>query len=67
MLVGIVVSIWLFCNQTKYVGVVPSAHPAVGDLTPEVGFLISALLYLVLFRVLRPRTTAESPAEYARP
>jgi purine-cytosine permease-like protein len=70
MFVGIVVSIWLFSNQTKYVGVVPSAHPAVGDLTPEVGFVISAVLYLVLFRVLRPRTTldeAVSAVDYARP
>ncbi len=70
MFVGIVVSIWLFCNQTKYVGVVPSAHPAVGDLTPEVGFLISAVLYLVLFRVLRPRASlddAPAAVEYARP
>jgi NCS1 nucleoside transporter family len=62
MLVGIVVSIWLFSNQTKYVGPVPSAHPAVGDLTPEVGFVISAVLYFVLFLALRPRTTVSEPA-----
>jgi NCS1 nucleoside transporter family len=69
MFVGIVVSIWLFSNQTKYVGVVPSAHPAVGDLTPEVGFVISAVLYFALFHVLKPRTTPAETAtavEYAR-
>ncbi len=59
MAVGMAVSIWLFSNQTKYLAPVPKAHPAVGDLTPEVGFVISAVLYLVLFMVLRPRTEAE--------
>ena len=38
MIVGMAVSIWLFSNQTKYLGVVPKHHPKVGDLTPEVGF-----------------------------
>jgi NCS1 family nucleobase:cation symporter-1 len=50
MAVGMVVSIWLFSNQTKYVGVVPKAHPKFGDLTFEVGFVISAVLYFVLFK-----------------
>jgi NCS1 family nucleobase:cation symporter-1 len=50
MLVGMGLSIWLFSNQTEYVGVVPAHHPAVGDLTFEVGFAISALLYAALFR-----------------
>jgi NCS1 family nucleobase:cation symporter-1 len=49
MAVGMVISIWLFSNQTKYVGVVPKAHPKFGDLTFEVGFVISAVLYAVLF------------------
>jgi len=39
------VSIWLFSNQTKYVGFVPSHHPAVGDLTPEVGFALAVVIY----------------------
>jgi nucleobase:cation symporter-1, NCS1 family len=46
MLVGMGVSIWLFSNQTEYVGVVPSHHPAVGDLTFEAGFVITAVIYL---------------------
>jgi NCS1 family nucleobase:cation symporter-1 len=33
MLAGMGISIWLFSNQTEYLGVVPSHVPAVGDLT----------------------------------
>ncbi|WP_375478958.1 purine-cytosine permease family protein [uncultured Jatrophihabitans sp.] len=55
MLVGGVVSIWLFSNQTKYVGVLVKHVPALGDLTFEVGFLFAAVLYGVLFTVLRPQ------------
>lgn len=47
-------SIWLFSNQTKYVGLVPRHHPAFGDLTFEVGLVGAALIYLALFAVLRP-------------
>ena len=46
MFVATVVSIWLFSNQTKYQGLIVKHHPAVGDLTFEVGFLIAAVLYL---------------------
>ena len=46
MLVGVVVSIWLFSNQTEYIGVVPSHVPSVGDLTFEAGFVITAVIYL---------------------
>jgi nucleobase:cation symporter-1, NCS1 family len=56
MLIGIVVSIWLFSNQTKYLAPIPKAHPAIGDITFEVGFVISAIAYFVLFKALRPRT-----------
>jgi NCS1 family nucleobase:cation symporter-1 len=55
MAVAAGVSIWLFANQTEYVGVVPAHHPAVGDLTFEVGFVLAAVLYALLFRLLRPR------------
>jgi NCS1 nucleoside transporter family len=48
MLAGSVLSIWLFSNQAKYVGVVPSAVPSVGDLTFEAGFILSFALYAVL-------------------
>jgi nucleobase:cation symporter-1, NCS1 family len=48
MLAGIVISIWLFSNQTEYVGVVPKHVPAVGDITFAVGFVLTGLLYLLL-------------------
>ena len=46
MIVGMGVSIWLFSNQTEYVGWSPRHHPSVGDLTFEVGFVITAVIYL---------------------
>jgi NCS1 family nucleobase:cation symporter-1 len=46
MIVGVVVSVWLFSNQTEYVGVVPSHFPSVGDITFEVGFVLTAIVYL---------------------
>jgi nucleobase:cation symporter-1, NCS1 family len=46
MLVGMGISIWLFSNQTKYVGLVPTHIPSAGDLTFEAGFLITAVVYL---------------------
>jgi NCS1 nucleoside transporter family len=61
MVVGSVVSIWLFCNQEKYVGPVAKANPGIGDLTPLVGFLLAAVLYVVLARLLTP--AAPAPAE----
>ena len=59
MLVAGVVSIWLFCDQTKYVGPIPTAHPKIGDLTFEVGFLLAAALFLVLSKLLRPKASAD--------
>jgi nucleobase:cation symporter-1, NCS1 family len=47
-------SIYLFANQTGspgYVGVVPKAHPAFGDLTFEVGFVLAAVLYAIFFKL----------------
>ena len=46
MAVGIGVSIWLFSNQTKYVGLVPTHDGNFGDLTFEVGFVLTAVIYL---------------------
>ncbi|MCL2584928.1 MAG: cytosine permease, partial [Streptosporangiales bacterium] len=46
MLIGGGLSIWLFSNQTKYVGVVPSRFGAAGDLTFEAGFVLTAIIYL---------------------
>lgn len=72
MAVGMVVSIWLFSNQTKYHGVVPKAHPSFGDLTFEVGFVISAVLYYVLFKLQHDKqdevlVLPDSPRSPARP
>jgi nucleobase:cation symporter-1, NCS1 family len=60
MAISMGVSIWLFANQTDYVGVLPKHHPAFGDLTFEVGFVLAAVLYAVFFRLQRTRTTEES-------
>ncbi len=46
MLVGMGISIWLFSNQTEYVGVVPTHIGSAGDLTFEAGFVITAVVYL---------------------
>ena len=56
MLVGVVVSIVLFSNQTEYVGLVPTHVPSIGDLTFEAGFVITAVVYLTWHAMrLRPR------------
>jgi len=52
MLVGMVVSVWLFSNQTKYVGLVVKHHAGVGDITFLVGFALSAVLYVVLHKTM---------------
>ena len=46
MLLGVILSVWLFSNQTKYIGPIPTHVPSVGDLTFEVGFVITAVVYL---------------------
>ncbi|HEY0716317.1 MAG TPA: cytosine permease, partial [Streptosporangiaceae bacterium] len=46
MLAGVVVSIIFFSNQTEYVGVVPKHVGSAGDLTFEVGFVLTAVIYL---------------------
>jgi nucleobase:cation symporter-1, NCS1 family len=55
MLVGMVVSIWLFSNQTEYVGFVPSHVTSAGDITFEAGFIITGLIY-ILWRGRNGRT-----------
>ena len=62
MIVGMGLSIWLFSNQTEYVGVVPSHVPAVGDLTFEVGFVVTAVIYLTWHAITDRR---QSPAAVA--
>jgi len=44
-LVGAVLSIWLFANQSYYVGVVPKHNGNFGDIAFPVGFAISFVLY----------------------
>jgi nucleobase:cation symporter-1, NCS1 family len=46
MAIGIGISIWLFSNQTQYVGLVPKHVPSTGDLTFEVGFALTAVIFL---------------------
>lgn len=61
MLVGVVISIWLFGNNELYVGYVPFHWAQFGDVTFIVGFLITGILYYAL-NVGRRRDTAEAPA-----
>jgi NCS1 nucleoside transporter family len=61
MLVGMGVSIWLFSNQTEYVGLVPKHYPSVGDLTFEVGFVVTALIYLIWHQFARTGSAANQP------
>ncbi|MGZ4626901.1 MAG: purine-cytosine permease family protein [Kineosporiaceae bacterium] len=56
MLVAGVVSILLFSNQQKFVGLLARNHPSLGDLAFEVGFVLAAALYATLFSVQRDRT-----------
>jgi purine-cytosine permease-like protein len=49
MLIGMAVSILLFSNQTEFVGFIARNNPSIGDLTFEVGFVLSAVLYWVFF------------------
>ena len=52
-LIGAVVSVWLFSNQTFYTGPIAKAS-SIGDLTPLVGFVLAFVAYFALFRVARP-------------
>jgi NCS1 nucleoside transporter family len=59
MVVGIVLSVWLFANQSDLTGLVPHHHPSWGDITFEVGFVIAAVLYYLLFKLSRSRPARE--------
>jgi nucleobase:cation symporter-1, NCS1 family len=61
MVVGAGVSIGLFANQTEYVGLVPTHWPSVGDLTFEVGSLLTAVIY-VTWRLLAERSARAAVA-----
>ncbi|HEV2638448.1 MAG TPA: cytosine permease [Actinocrinis sp.] len=58
MALGMAISIPLFSNQSDFTGTLAKSHPALGDLTFEVGFVIAALVYLVGFRFLGSRPAA---------
>src|SRR3954470_7500511 len=60
MLVGIVISVWLFADQTQYTGVVPSKWPSFGDIAFFVGFLIAGVLYAVIHSVERSKEPQEA-------
>ncbi len=51
-LVGLVVSVLLFSNQEKFVGVIARAVPQLGDITFFVGFVLAGACYLMLCRGL---------------
>jgi NCS1 family nucleobase:cation symporter-1 len=60
MAVGMIVSILLFSNQSEYVGLVPKRVPEFGDITFEVGFVVAAVLYLILFQFQRDKDIEEA-------
>ena len=62
MVLGVVLSVWLFSNQTKYVGLVPKHAPSVGDLTFEAGFVITAVVYLTWHAITRSGAGSRAPA-----
>ncbi len=53
MAVAMAVSIYYFSNQTEYLGPLPKAHPWLGDVTFEVGFVVAALLYALFLPMQR--------------
>jgi NCS1 family nucleobase:cation symporter-1 len=55
MAVGAGLSIWLFANQSEYLGLVPKHWGAAGDLTFEVGTLLTAVIYLT-WRLIADRS-----------
>ena len=48
------ISIWLFSNQSFYVGLIAGVAP-IGDLTPLVGFVLAGVIYFALFQVFKPK------------
>lgn len=72
LVVGIVIPIWLFANQTIYTGllVAPTekfaggfvADYGIGDLTPLVGFVLAVVVFFALVPVFKPGRGAALPA-----
>jgi NCS1 family nucleobase:cation symporter-1 len=71
--VAMVLSIWLFANQTLYTGLLVQpterfaggfvADYGIGDLTPFVGFVLAVVLYFALVPLLPPAKGAPLPAD----
>ena len=59
MLLGMVLSILLFSNQTRFVGFVARQSSSFGDIAFEVGFVVAAVTYYLI----RTRTGARSRPE----
>lgn len=61
-LVGVLVSVALFSDQSYYAGPIARAHPAIGDITFAVGMAVTTLCHLALRRVpaLAPSTRGPS-------
>jgi len=62
MLVGIVVSVPLFSNQTEFTGLIAKQVPGLGDIAFLVGFLLAGAVYAAL-RPLAARNPGTSPVE----
>ena len=56
MIIAMVVSIWLFSNQTKFTGLVPTQVPELGDIAAYVGFILAAVLYAIFFKLQKQPT-----------
>ncbi|TQS41522.1 purine-cytosine permease family protein [Cryptosporangium phraense] len=56
MVLGLVVSIGLFSNQTQFSGYVVREAPSIGDITPIVGFLLAAVVYFAIRLPITRRT-----------
>jgi NCS1 family nucleobase:cation symporter-1 len=63
MAVGAAVSIWLFSNQPpRYVGLIPAHNGNFGDLTFEVGFVLTGVIYLT-WRLIADRRASAAVAQ----
>jgi purine-cytosine permease-like protein len=60
MLVAMVISVWLFANQTLYIGLVAKAAPGIGDIAFFVGFVVAAVLYVAIHSVESRREPREA-------
>jgi purine-cytosine permease-like protein len=61
-LVSLVLSIWLFSNQTQYEGIVPKHVDWIGDVTFAVGFALAFVSYAVYMRTRRVVDLRDHPA-----